>query len=193
MRGDRLRLESPDGAALVLRGQPLDRLPAGVGHGIEPEFRPGERVPFAVLERSDGENLGARAVEVPERFVAVYDERGFEALLRNARSSDPTAPPAPDVDFDLGTALGAFSPLRAARGHAIRIDAVFAGAGGPEGGARVRVVTELPGPGCPIDPVPTVPWELVVVPAVLANPRFEETVLEGKPCEDAGASAAATG
>ena len=179
--GDRLALESPDGAALVLRGQRLDTIPADVGPALEPEFAPGERVPFTVLERSDGENLGARGVSVPERFADVHDERSFETLWRNAHSFDP-ASPVPEVRFEVGTVLAAFSPLRASFGHSIRIDAVVAGEGGPEGGALVLVTTELPGAGCAVVETPTVPYEIIAVPAILAAPRFEETVVEGEPC-----------
>ena len=181
IRGDRLVLNDPEGAALVLRGRPLDAIAAGVGPGLEPEFAPGERIPFTVLERSDGLNLGAREVTVPERFVTVHETARFEALWRNAHS-DPDAV-VPALDFDVGTALGAFSPLRPSLGHAIRIDAIEAGGGrGPGDGPLVRVMTTVPGPGCDPDPTASVPYEIVGVPAVIAPPRFEETVVEGEPC-----------
>ena len=183
IRGDRLLLESPDGASLVLRGQRLDAVPEGLAPGIEPEFVPGEPVPFAVLERSEGLNLGERAVSVPERFVAVHDARAFEALWRNAHSFDPGAP-APAFDFDLGSVVAAFSPLRPSLGHAIRIDAIEASGGtGPEDGHRVLVTTVLPGPGCAVAEVMSVPYEIVGVPTLVVAPRFEERTVEGAPCD----------
>ena len=181
IRGDRLFLESPDGAALVLRGRPLGEIPAGVGPGLPPEFAEDERVPFAVLEDSDGRNLGERAVSVPDRFVTAHDPTGFATLWRNAHSFDPGAP-VPDVRFDVGGVVAVFSPLRPSSGHDVSVDAIVAGAGGPEGGPRVLVTTTVPGEGCVADEVATVPYEIVAVPTLMPSPRFEEIVTEGEPC-----------
>ena len=181
IRGDRLILEGADDAALVLRGDPLSEIPAGVGPGIDPEFAAGEPVPFAVLERSDGANLGERQVSVPERFVTAHDADAFASLWRNAHSFDPDSP-APEVAFDVGGVVAVFSPLRATLGHGIRIDAIVAGAGGPRDGPRVLVTTTLPGPGCAVGEVATVPYEIVAVPTLMPSPRFEETVVEDTPC-----------
>ena len=181
IRGDRLFLESPDGAALVLRGRPLGEIPAGVGPGLPPEFAAGERVPFAVLEDSDGRNLGERAVSVPDRFVTTHDATGFATLWRNAHSFDPGAP-VPDVRFDVGSVVAVFSPLRPSSGHDVSVDAIVAGAGGPEAGPRVLVTTTVPGEGCVADETATVPYEIVAVPMLMPSPRFEEIVTEGEPC-----------
>ena len=181
IRGDRLFLESPDGAALVLRGRPLGEIPAGVGPGLPPEFAEDGRVPFAVLEDSDGRNLGERAVSVPDRFVTAHDPTGFATLWRNAHSFDPGAP-VPEVRFDVGSVVAVFSPLRPSSGYDVSVDAIVAGAGGPEGGPRVLVTTTVPGEGCVADETATVPYEIVAVPTLMPSPRFEEIVTEGEPC-----------
>lgn len=171
VRGDRLTLSSFDGSALVFRGQPLAEVANRAG--IDPEYEDGEHAPFLVLDDADGGNLANDSIEVPERFVTVHDAGTFAQLWNNAHSRDP-AFPVPDVDFDVGSVVVVFSPLRPSLGYDIAVDAIVGGDPRP----RVLVTTVVPGAGCAVDTAPSSPYQFVAVPTVLAAPAFEERTVE---------------
>ncbi len=173
VRGDRLVLSSFDGSALVFRGQPIGEVVSAVG--IDPEYIDGENVPFLVLADSEGGNLSA---DVPARFVTVDDAGSFEQLWSNAYSRDP-AFPVPDVDFDVGSVVAVFSPLRPSLGYDITVDAVVAGDPRP----TIRVTTTVPGRNCITAQAVSLPFEFVAVPSVLPAPIFEERTVEGPACD----------
>lgn len=131
--------------------------PNPVGADVSTESQPIERLlsqPNSALQES--------------MELVVRDRAALERVWANIHGDVPGPPPA--VDFAQRTVIVVALGERATGGHAVRVDAVAA----QNGGAVVRYTATSPGQGCMTTQMITSPIEVVSVPRVTGEVRFEQ-------------------